>query len=121
MAFSEQDVAYSSSMDDRLRERLLLGKAAEEACELGQRLIKAQWFGLDQREQNHPQTNRERIVEEWRDLCAMLNMIDPKIMLMTREHEEQKADRVQQALDYAHALDVAERLRPRSETDRDLS
>ncbi len=60
----------------------LLGKIAEEACEVGQIAIKAQQFGLDSW---HPddvtKTNRDLLVGELNDLLAVVMMLDPSIAL----------------------------------------
>lgn len=60
----------------------LLGKIAEEACEVGKEALKAQHWGLDSWHPDAPDmTNRDRIVAELNDLLAVVLMLDPSIAL----------------------------------------
>ena len=49
--------------------------AIEECGELAHRLSKALRFGMDQVQPNQPLTNRERIIAEYCDLIAAMEMI----------------------------------------------
>jgi len=53
----------------------LFTTAAEEACEVGQRISKALRFGLTEVQPGQPLTNAERIVQEFHDLYAMLDWL----------------------------------------------
>jgi len=56
------------------REEMLLMQAAEECVEVAQRLSKANRFGMQQIQPGQTLTNRERIIEEYRHLRAVLGM-----------------------------------------------
>lgn len=53
----------------------LAATAAEEACEVGQRITKALRFGFDEIQAGQPLTNAERIVGEFHDLFVMLEWL----------------------------------------------
>jgi hypothetical protein len=57
------------------RKEHLLTIAAEEACELGQRITKALRFSLEEIQPGQELTNAERIMEEYHDLFAMFQML----------------------------------------------
>lgn len=59
---------------DRLQ--LLLGKLAEEACEIGQIALKTQHFGMDEKCPGQPYTNAERCHQEINDLLAIIEMLN---------------------------------------------
>jgi hypothetical protein len=73
------------------RKEHLFTTAAEEACEVGQRISKALRFGLTEVQPGQPLTNAERIVEEFHQLYAMLDWlqveghIDPDLDLTPDE------------------------------------
>ena len=52
-----------------------LAHAAEEACEVGQRISKALRFGLTEVQAGQSLNNAERIVGEFHDLYAMLDWL----------------------------------------------
>ena len=85
----------------------LLTIAVEEAAEVTQRVCKAQRFGLqqvqqdadDKPEQNPMRlTNQERIQEEFADLVAVLEMIDPGLVTVTSMQIAAKRDKVERYL-----------------------
>lgn len=58
----------------------LLTIVAEECCEVGQRATKALRFGIDEvqpdeNENPHRLTNRERLLNEFNDLCGTMEMV----------------------------------------------
>jgi hypothetical protein len=53
----------------------LMTTAAEEACEVGQRITKALRFGMSEIQPGQPLTNAERIVAEFHDLFVMMEWL----------------------------------------------
>lgn len=53
----------------------LLARIAEECVEAAQRALKAQAFGLDEVQEGHLLTNRERLVQELNDVYAVVEML----------------------------------------------
>jgi hypothetical protein len=53
----------------------LLGCLAEECAELGQRAIKAQRFGIEEKEPGQDKTNLERLTGEWNDLAGVVTVL----------------------------------------------
>jgi hypothetical protein len=54
----------------------------EELTEVGQRICKAQRFGLDEVQKDQPYTNEQRIMLEMADLLAVLEMLQEHNVLV---------------------------------------
>lgn len=57
-------------------EQLLCGKIAEEACEVAQRALKAQQFGLDEVQEGQDEDNALRLKKEITDLLVVIDMLE---------------------------------------------
>lgn len=57
-------------------EQYLLTKVMEECAEIIERASKAQRFGLEQVQSGQDQTNCQRLIEEFLDLIAVLEMLN---------------------------------------------
>lgn len=57
------------------RREYLLIKAAEECAEVAQRCTKALTFGLSEIQTGQPYTNAERVLHEYADLAAVVDML----------------------------------------------
>ena len=53
----------------------LLVKVAEECNEVSQRCTKALCFGMDEKQPGQPFDNKERILQEFNDLVAVMEML----------------------------------------------
>ena len=58
------------------RVEYLLAKVAEECCEVAQRAIKAQRFGVHEVQPGQPLSNRERLRLELADLKAVVELLE---------------------------------------------
>ena len=58
------------------RNEYLLTQAASECNEVAHRVTKAMHFGLQESQPGQYQTNAQRIVEEYVDLCAVMEMLE---------------------------------------------
>lgn len=89
------------------KEALLL-KVMEECDELSQRCSKAIRFGLDEIQEGQNLTNEERLVEEYRDLKAAMNMLVDKnyIKSFTFNNYDltKRIDKIDKYLDYSRKL-----------------
>jgi len=81
------------------RDEHLLTIAAEECAELAQRLSKALRFGMDEVQPGQPLSNRERIIEEYTDLIAALEMLG--IWTLDRAQIDAKHRKVERFLRYS--------------------
>ena len=80
----------------------LLGKIAEESCEVGKEALKAQQWGLDSWHPDEPnKTNRDRLVAEVNDLLAVVLMLDPSIALEIELGNAAQAAKVIKVQNYA--------------------
>lgn len=61
------------------RHELLLAQVAEECAEIGKRAVKALRFGMEQTQPGQELTNHERIRQEFCDLVAVMDMVDPAL------------------------------------------
>lgn len=69
----------------------LLTILSEECNEIGQRASKAKRFGLNEIQQEQPLTNAERIVQEYADLLAVVEMLVDEGHLVIPDLSEAKA------------------------------
>lgn len=84
------------------RDEHLLIRAMEECDEVSQRISKALIFGMDEVQAGQDLTNRERIIREYNDLVALMEMAglnDQRGALIDR-----KVARVEKYLDYSRLL-----------------
>lgn len=80
------------------RQEHLLTIAMEECAEVAQRISKAARFGLDEVQPGQAFTNRERVAQEFSDLVAVLDMLDPKLTAVSGEEMEDKVRKVEKYL-----------------------
>lgn len=90
-------------------EQLLLGKVAEEACEVAQRALKAQQFGLDEIQEGQPYDNAYRLKNEVVDLSVVIDMLekhaDVDLSKFTLSDYEAKRLKVMKFADLSRELD----------------
>lgn len=91
------------------RTQWFLAKIAEEAAELSQRAMKAQQFGLDEKQPGQSLNNLERMVSEAHDLIAtyqlMMSELDAGICPMPRPHQiEQRSQKMEKFLGLSQSL-----------------
>jgi hypothetical protein len=65
------------------REEHLLTVASEECAEVAQRVSKALRFGLEEIQPGQRFTNAERIMHEYADLCAAMEMLEEEGLVAT--------------------------------------
>lgn len=83
------------------RQDHLMTQAMEECAEVAQRLSKAMRFGLEQMQSDQPQTNRERIIDEYNDLIAVMDMagfsllkiVNPRAIIAKKDKVERYLDK----------------------------
>lgn len=89
------------------RIELLLVKAAEESNEVGQRCTKALRFGLNETQKDQPLNNATRIMEEFADLLAVIEILQEENQLPCLEIDmEQRKARINKYMDYSHTLGI---------------
>lgn len=81
------------------RDEHLMTIAMEECAELAQRISKAQRFGMHEVQPDQALSNRERIVDEYMDLIAALEMLG--IWTLDRSKIDAKHRKVERFLDYS--------------------
>jgi len=87
----------------------LLTCAAEECNEIAQRVSKALRFGLDDMQVGQGLSNAERIVQEFRDLQAVMEMledefiVEPCVWIRDVQAIEEKKAKVEKYLRYAES------------------
>lgn len=89
----------------------LLICAAEECAEVQQRITKALRFGLLEVQPGQNLNNAQRIVAEFADLLAVLEMLRDVLPVDERSPEEiisEKQAKVRKFMDYARALGTLE-------------
>lgn len=76
--------------------------AMEECTEVGQRLSKALRFGLDQTQDGQEYNNRERIMVEFDDLVAAIEMLRDEINLRETNNDavQGKKNKVERYLEW---------------------
>lgn len=90
-------------------EEYLLIKAMEECVELAQRISKAICFGMQERQpgltngKNH-MTNRERIIEEFNDLVATMEMAGFPLQVIDGHKLDAKVQKVNKYAQYSREL-----------------
>lgn len=78
------------------RDEHFLTCLAEECAEVAQRVSKALRFGLAEVQRDQPLNNRERIMEEMRDLWAVLEILEdegvlPKLAMSSEDVDRKRA------------------------------
>ena len=97
------------------RKEYLLVQAASECCEVAHRLTKALHFGLHEIQVRCTDTNAERVVDEFVQLLAVMEMLENEGHIrMPSEEEykrlaEQKRDRVENYILHAQYLGTCEK------------
>lgn len=83
----------------------LIACLAEECDEVGQRCMKALRFGLSEVQPGQPLTNAQRIVQEYYDLLAVVEMLDDEGLIEApfpeRHIREAKQAKVEKFMAYA--------------------
>lgn len=88
-------------------EQLLLTKLAEECDEVSQRALKTQQFGMDERQSDMHQTNRERLHGELNDLFAVIDILNEDHGLNFETDEvaiEEKKAKLKKFMAYSQSL-----------------
>jgi len=90
------------------REEHILTIIGEECSEVQQRCSKALRFGMDEKQHDQELTNSERILQEFNDLVAVMEMqFGPISMLVDRTAIDAKKTRVTRYLEYSkHECDT---------------
>lgn len=90
------------------RQEHLLTHSAEECNEVAQRLIKALRFGLGEIYLHHPdgltRTNAERIMAEFTDLIAVMDMAGFPLSVISDKAIDEKQAKVEKYLRYSKSL-----------------
>lgn len=85
--------------------------AMEECNEVAQQISKSSRFGLDEVLVGQPLTNRERIVAEFADLCAVLRQLDILQCFQTEEFwdmVDRKDEKIKKYMDYSKEIGIVE-------------
>ena len=84
----------------------ILSIVGEECAEISQRCSKAMRFGMKEIQKDQPLTNSERIVEEFNDLIAVMEMLydKPIIEIIIPELIDAKKSKVEKYLSYSQGL-----------------
>lgn len=82
------------------RHDLLLTKVVEECCEIGQRATKALRFGIGEVQAGQPLDNLQRLIDEYGDLIAAMELIGvgAGFPTISRDTIEAKKDRIEKYL-----------------------
>jgi hypothetical protein len=70
--------------------KYLLTQAASECVEVAHRISKAQQFGLAETQSGQPESNAERVVGEFMDLLAVMEMLEAEGLIQMPSAEEQE-------------------------------
>lgn len=94
------------------RREYLLWLISEECNEVGQRASKAARFALSEVQPGQPLSNAERIVQEWYDLSAVMEMIFDEELLAewpnAREVIEAKKAKIEKFMGYSQTCGTLE-------------
>lgn len=71
------------------RVEYLLTQASSECCEVAHRMSKALAFGLGESQAGQEETNAQRVVGEYMDLLAVMEMLQEEGLLQMPSEEEQ--------------------------------
>jgi hypothetical protein len=63
------------------RSEYLMTQAASECCEVAHRITKAMHFGVDEKQPGQDLTNAKRIVGEFIDLLAVMEMLESECLI----------------------------------------
>lgn len=83
------------------RQEHLLIRAMEECAEVAQRISKALVFGLDEVQPGQPLTNRDRVVAEYTDLVAVMEMAGFPLAVVNGRRVDEKIAKVEKYLRYS--------------------
>lgn len=90
------------------REQHLLVTAAEECAETAQRITKALKFGLTEVQEGQPFNNAQRIIYEFNDLLAMMEMLSDEGYLPAKIRDQHmidlKKEKFEKYLKYSQSL-----------------
>lgn len=76
--------------------------AMEEAIELAHRLSKALRFGMGQTQPGQPFTNEARVLHEFTDLIAVMELVGVPLSMVADEEIKAKHAKVEKYLQLAH-------------------
>lgn len=100
------------------RVEYLLGKIAEECCEVGQRAIKAQRFGINEVQPGQELSNRRRLQLELADLEASIQMLEKETgesFSALAEDIYSHTYKVEQFMEYSERCGTLEKWNPEKE------
>ena len=83
------------------REEHLINNITEECLEVAQRASKALRFGMEEIQPGQLLTNRERLIDEFNDLVAVLEMAGLPLQVVNGHKIEMKIKKVERYLAYA--------------------
>lgn len=88
------------------REQLLLTQLSEECHETGQRATKAMRFGMDEIQEGHEESNRERLLMEFNDLVGVMEELFgvPVTALLDPAHIAEKKKKIEKYARYSEEL-----------------
>jgi hypothetical protein len=75
--------------------------AAEECMEVAQRLSKALRFGMTERQPGQPLDNRERVIEEYNDLVAAMELAGFPLQVINGRKVDAKLEKIERFLIYS--------------------
>jgi len=90
------------------REQLLLTVVGEECSEVQQRCSKAIRFGMKEIQRDQPLNNSERILLEFNDLVATIELLYgiPIYMLIDKDQTEAKKEKIEKYINYSAELGI---------------
>lgn len=90
------------------RTQYLLSKVAEECVEVAQRAIKAQLFGLREVQEGQDKDNARRLVDEFSDLVAVVDMLWESLPPQVPGSISAKKMKVEKFMAYSRTLGIVE-------------
>lgn len=93
------------------RKEYLLQVLSEECNEVGQRVSKALRFGLDEKQSGQDLSNQDRLIQEFNDLIAVMEMLNGEVFLDEIYNDEQqkaKRKKIEKYFDYSVELGIVE-------------
>lgn len=91
------------------RQDHLMAQAMEECAELAQRVSKAMRFGMEESQPGQSFTNRERIIAEYNDLVAVMDMAGFPLQVINGNTLDAKQEKVEKYLAYASVCGTVEK------------
>lgn len=92
----------------KTRVELLLAQLSEECHETGQRAIKALRFGVEEIQEGQALTNAQRIVYEFNDLVAVMQLLQQEGVIDRMRDQEQidlKLVKIEKWIKYSQKID----------------